>query len=198
MFYVKNEGTMRTGFINILSKYKDQTINDIKSLPDLLGYIQYLGSEDFKKEIEKNFKFIGLVSIRSLRTVKKNCETKGISKGKVCYQEKYGTNTKYSTPVLFTFPEAVQDYFYYYTKEQNRQFSVSKGLFSTYDGSGYILAFDHTDPTYIEERNLRFAALANDYFQDNTKAVIVNYNLYYPVLNVNFTSEIVSYDHEAL
>lgn len=189
---------MRSGFVNILSKYNGTSIVDIKSMPMLLDYIEYLGAEDFKKEIEKNFKFIGQVSIRALRTRSKTCQMKGKRKGKACYEEQYTTDTKFFNPVLFKLPDGTQDYFYYYPREQLRILSEAKGLHSTYDGSGYIIAFDHTDSTYIEKHRLRFKALRPSFFQDNTKAVIVNYNLNYPVLNVNCSIEVVPGAHPAL
>ena len=191
-FYIYNEGTMRRGFANILTKYNGKTIYDIKSLPSLLTFLAYLGSSDFKTNIEKNFQFIGLIAIRQMRTKPKNCATRGNRAERTCYENEYTVNTKFYTPIQFAY-NGSQDYFYYYTEEQNRIYSTAKGLFSSYDGSGYIQTFDHSSQEYLAKQNNRFAAVKPVYFQDNTKAVIVNFNLNYPVLNVNITTEIVAF-----
>ncbi len=45
---------MRSGFVNILSKFNAGTIYDIDTLTGILDYMEYLGNDDFKQKIEKN------------------------------------------------------------------------------------------------------------------------------------------------
>jgi hypothetical protein len=196
-FYIYNEASIRSGFANILSKYNAKTIYDVSNLPELLQFITYIGTKDFKQRIEKNFKFIGLIAVRQVRTKPKQCTTRGTRTDKTCYENTYMRNTKYYAPIQFTL-NGTSDYLYYYTEEQNRIFSTAKGVFSQYDGSGYINAFDHSSDTYLKKQNDRFAAVMPVYFQDNTRAVIINFNLHYPVLNVNVTSEMVVWPHPAI
>lgn len=193
LFYLKNESTMRSGFINILSKFNEKTINEINTLSGILDYSQYLGSDQFKQNIEKNFKFIGLVSIRQMRTSATKCRMYDINMNETCYEETYNDKTKFYDPILFKLANGTQDYLYYESNFHTKIKSVAEGLYSSYDGSGYIFTFDHTDTPSLPLQRRRFEALSPTYFKENTKAVIINYNLHYPVLNVNLTAQVVAW-----
>lgn len=182
---------MRSGFTNILSKFGDKTIHDIDSLSGILDYCKYMGTSTFKDEINKNFQFIGLIAVRQVRTKQMPCKMQGIHMNETCYQDKYTSDTKFYDPILFNLANGTQDYLYYKSEDHTKIKSDAQGLYSTYDGSGYLITFDHADPALLQFQNERFNAIAPVYFKENTKAVIINYNLHYPVLNVNLTAQVV-------
>ena len=79
----------------------------------------------------------------------------------------------------------------YTTQEQTRIHNIAQGTYSQYDGSGYYIAFDHNYPTFLQSQLARYNASRNTFIQDNTRAIIIDFNLHYPVMNVNVTSQIV-------
>jgi len=80
---------------------------------------------------------------------------------------------------------------HYQSEDHTKIKSVAKGLYSSYDGSGYIFNFDHSDEDYLSVQREKLQDLEPAYFKDNTKAVIVNYNLHYSIMNVNLTAEVL-------
>lgn len=192
-FYMSNEATMKQGFDKILRRYGENQISDINELSQLLDYIDYIGSSNFTEHITKTFSFIGLVSVRQVRTKSKVCDTRGRRKDKTCYYDTYSTDTRDTNPIIFLSASGVgQDYLEFKTSLQNKVTSQSTGKYSTYDGSGYTITFNHENITQLADQAVRFEAMKDNYLRENTRAVIINYNLHYPVSNVNISTEVVS------
>jgi hypothetical protein len=189
-FYVNNEGTMRKGFKNILSNYKGTTVPEINNIHGLREYLLYLGSAEFRENIQKNFAFIGMMSVRQLATIEKDCDFPGSLKK--CHQKTYSAANRQFRP--FRFEDSLTNqtkYIYFQPPEQHRIFSVATGTYSSFDGSGYQLLFDHTKADLLALQNQLAISALPKIFAPNTKAVVVNFNLNYPAKNVNVTTEIV-------
>lgn len=181
---------MRRGFKNILQNYRGTTVSEISRVGALRDYLEYLGTTEFRENIQKNFNLIGAVSVRLLNTVEKPCQLQRADKR--CHQNRYSESTREYRPFRFEDPATNQTgYIYFEPSEQHRISALATGTYSSFDGSGYQLLFDHANPDLLARQNLLAGAALPQFFAASTKGAVVNFNLHYPINNVNVTTEIV-------
>lgn len=141
--------------------------------------------------IRDDFEFLGLMSVRQVRTRAKDCTMEHANEEKVCFYTKYSHDSKSFIPVAYESIKEKKKLLQYGSFRDNHIVSTSSGYFSDYDGSGFQFLLDHNDDKKLGFQAKKFKEMRSNYLASNTKAVIINYNLHYRPKNLNMTAEIV-------
>lgn len=170
------------------------SIYNLNSTTDVREYVNYLTTQAYKDEYYNygNFEFIGLVGVRAVRTKRRDCNPNQnlTDIEHLCHYESYKVGTKNYDPMYYSY-QGQRRYLNYHSAKETGDNKKFAGYYSTIDGSGYLHLLDQENKAELDTINGLFENLIHVLIHENTKAIIINFNVNYVPDNVNFTATIV-------
>lgn len=171
-----------------------KSIYSLNSTTSIVDYISFLSSPNYKEMyfVKGNFKFLGMMAIRTVRTAVKKCTIsipEDLSEFGCNYNKYHGTKKSYD-PVYYMH-EGVGKTLTYTSSSENKISSTAKGYFTPFDGSGFMMLLNQENDSDLKTYAGLFHSIKANYIKNNTKAVLINFNQNYSPTNVNVTATIM-------